>query len=101
MNVEPIDLGDELREGIQSCLALAPVVFRAPIVRERLSRRELNALVCICHRFPFRPLCVVDAPTQFGEFRFRDSYFLKWTNRTVVSCQRAAFLYSISCGHGF
>ena len=86
-----------MRQGIQSCLALAPVVFRAPIARKRLSRRELNALGCICHRFPFRPLCVVDAPTLFGEFRFRGSYFLKRTNRIFVSCERAAF---IRCGHG-
>src|ERR1700732_1838649 len=101
MNVEPIDLGDELWQGIESCLALAPVVFPAPIARERLSRRELHALGCICDRFPFRPLGVVDAPTQFGEFRFRDSYFRKRTNRTVASCQHAAFLSSNICGHEF
>jgi hypothetical protein len=51
------------------------MVFRAPIARERLSRRELHALGCICDRFPFRPLCVVDAPTQFCEFRLRDMDF--------------------------
>ena len=63
MDVQPIDLGDELRQGVQSRLALAPVVFRAPIARERLGRRELHALGCIIDRFPFRPLRVVDAPT--------------------------------------
>src|ERR1700733_13657461 len=98
MDVEPVDLSDELRQGVQSCLTLAPIVFRAPIARERLSRRELHALGCICDCFPFRPLCVVDAPAQFGEFRFRDSYFLKRLNRTVAGCQRAAFLYSSSWG---
>src|SRR5580704_476116 len=71
-NVEPIDLGNELRQDIQSCLAFAPVIFRAPIARERLSRRELHALGCICDRFPFRPLGVVDASAQFAEFRLRD-----------------------------
>jgi hypothetical protein len=45
MNVQPIDFGDELGQCVQSCLALAPVVFGAPIARERLSRRELHALV--------------------------------------------------------
>ncbi len=44
MNVEPIDLGDELRQGVQPRLALAPVVICRPIVRELLSRRELHAL---------------------------------------------------------
>src|SRR6516164_1205986 len=30
MNVQPVDLGDELREGIQFCLALAPIVICPP-----------------------------------------------------------------------
>ena len=46
---------------------LAPVVFCPPIARERLHRRELHALGRICDRFPFRPLCRVDAPAQFVE----------------------------------
>jgi len=44
MNVEPIDLGDELREGVQSRLALAPIVFGRPVARELSNRRELHAL---------------------------------------------------------
>ena len=44
VNVQPIDLGDELRQGVQPRLALAPVVFRRPIARELLNRRELHAL---------------------------------------------------------
>ena len=44
MNVQPIDLGDELRQGVQLRLDLAPVVFRRPVVRELLHRRELHAL---------------------------------------------------------
>ena len=44
VNVQPIDLGDELRQGVQFRLALAPVVFRRPIARELLNRRELHAL---------------------------------------------------------
>jgi hypothetical protein len=57
---------------VQSCLALAPVVFRAPIAGERLNRRELYALSRICDRLSFRPLCIVDAPAQFGKFRLRN-----------------------------
>src|SRR5580704_13148598 len=100
MNVQSIDLGDELRQGVEFCLDLPPVVLCRPIARERLSRRELHALGCICDRFSFRPPRVVDAPAQFGEFRFWNIYFLKRTNRTVVSCG-AAFSDSSSCGHGF
>jgi len=55
MNVEPIDLRHELRQGVQLRLALAPIVL-CPIARELLSRRELHALRCIGDRFPFRPL---------------------------------------------
>ena len=36
VNVEPVDLGDELRQGVQLRLALAPVVVRRPIARELL-----------------------------------------------------------------
>ena len=71
MNVQSIDLGDELRQGVQFRLDLAPVVLCRPIARERLNRRELHALRCIRDRFPFRPLCCVDAPAQFGKSAFR------------------------------
>src|SRR5438132_237273 len=96
MNVESIDLGDELRESVQSGLALAPVVFRSPIARERLNRRELYSLGCICNRFSFRPLCRVDASAQFGQLRFRKNVHAKRTNRGLV----AARLFSMF-GHGF
>ena len=80
MYVQSIDLGDELRQGVEFCLDLAPVVLCRPITSERLSRRELHALGCIRDRFSFRPLCVVDAPAQLGEFRFRHMDFER-TNR--------------------
>ena len=44
MDVQPIDLGHELRQGIQPRLALAPVVLRRPVAREFLNRRRLHAL---------------------------------------------------------
>ena len=55
MNVQPVDLGDEIRHGVQSRLARAPVVFRPPIARELLNRRELYALRRIGNRFLLRP----------------------------------------------
>ena len=72
MNVQSIDLGDEIRQGVQFRLDFAPVVICRPIARQRLNRRELYSLGCICNRFPFGPLCRVDAPAQFGKFRFRN-----------------------------
>ena len=44
VNVEPIDLGDELGQGVHFCFDLAPVVVCRPIARERLCGRELNSL---------------------------------------------------------
>ena len=89
MDVQPIDLGDELRQGVQSRLALAPVVFRPPIARELLNRRELHALRCIRDRLPFRPLRRVDAPAQFGELRFRNIH-TKGTNCGLVTARCCA-----------
>src|SRR5262249_23762900 len=44
MNVQPINLGHEVRYGLQFRFAFAPVVIRRPIAREFLYRRELYAL---------------------------------------------------------
>ena len=55
MNVQPIDLGHELRYGVQSRLALAPIVFLRPIVSEFLNRRELHTLRWIRDGFPVGP----------------------------------------------
>ena len=72
VNVQPVDLGDELRQGVQLRLALTPVVISCPISRECLNRSEPHALRGICYCFPVRPTGRVDAPAQFGEFCFRN-----------------------------
>jgi hypothetical protein len=99
MNVQSIDLGDELRQGVHFCLDLAPVILCRPIARERLDRRELYSLGCICNRFSFRPLCRVDAPAQFGQFGFRNIH-MKRTNCILVICLLPALLCSTGLGHG-
>src|SRR5713101_1512739 len=83
MNVQPIDLGYELRQGVQFRLDLAPVVICRPIARQRLNRRELYSLGCICNRFSFRPLRRLDAPAQFGQFGFRNIH-MEWLNGGLV-----------------
>src|SRR6266404_8574737 len=70
MNVQPIVLGDELRQGVQFRLALAPIVIFRPIVRELLGRRELHALRCIRYRLLVGPLGRRDAPAEIGEVLF-------------------------------
>src|SRR5262249_19254123 len=87
--VEPIDLGDELRQGVQSRLDLAPVVLCPPIASELLSRRELHALRVIRDRLSLRPPGRVDAPAQVGELRIR-KIDMERTDRTRVRCLLAA-----------
>src|SRR6059058_4361192 len=72
MNVESIDLGHELREGLQFRLALAPVVICRPIAREFLNRRKLYALRLICDGLLFGPARGGDASAQVGEVLFRN-----------------------------
>ncbi len=96
MNVQSIDLGDELRQGVHFCLDLAPVILCRPIARQRLNRRELYSLRCIRDRFPFRPLRRIDAPAQFGQFRLRNVH-MKRTNRMLVICLLTALL--CNCAH--
>src|SRR5580704_8445012 len=97
MNVQPVDLGDELRQGVQFCFALAPIVICPPIARQRLRRRELYSLGCICNRFSFRPPCSVYAAAQFGEFRLWKIHLRERTNSIRLL---AASLRSTGLGHG-
>ena len=98
MNVQPIDLGDELRHGVQRRFARAPVILRCPIARECLHRRELYSLGCVCNRLSFRPSRRLDATAQFGQFRFRN-VDAKRANRGLVSCRLAGLLGHTGRGH--
>src|SRR5260221_10695067 len=100
MNVQPVDLGDELRQGVHFCLDLTPVVIRRPIPRERLDRRELYSLRRICNRFPLGPLCCVDPPAQFTQLSLWNVKHMKRTNRILVIWLLAALLCSTGLGHG-
>src|SRR5580704_656880 len=94
MNVQPIDLGDELRQGVQFRLALAPIVVCAPIASKFLNCRKRYTLRFIRDRLPIRPPCRVDAPAQFAKFRFWNIH-LKRTNSSLVGR-----LCSTGSGHG-
>ena len=67
MNVEPVDLGDELRQGAESRLDLPPVVVRPPIAGEFLHGRELHALRLIGDRLLVGPARRRNAPAQVRE----------------------------------
>ncbi len=61
MDVEPVDLGHELRQGMQSRLHLAPIVVRRPVAREFPHRRQLHALGFIRDGLLFGPVHGRDA----------------------------------------
>ena len=67
VNVEPVDLGQELRQGVEFRLDLAPVVFARPIAGERLRCRELHALRLVRHGFALGPAGRVDSPAQIDQ----------------------------------
>src|SRR5258708_33907330 len=67
MNVESVDLGDEVRQGFQLRLALAPIVLCRPISREFLNRRELDALRSIGDGFLVGPTCRLHTPAEVDE----------------------------------
>ena len=93
MNVEPVDLGDELRQGVQPRLALAPVVICRPVARELLHRRERHALRIIRDRFPLGPPGCVYAPAELGQLRFRNTH-MKRVNGLVNARLLCAFGHS-------
>ena len=67
MDVQPVDLGDELRQGIEPRFHLAPVVVTSPIAGEVLDRRELHALRRIGDGFAVGPFGGGDTPAKLGE----------------------------------
>src|SRR6266404_7398670 len=98
VNVEAIDLGNEVRHGLQFRLALAPVVVGSPIAGEFLHRCELHSLRCVRDLFSIRPLGRVDAPPQISEFGIW-KVELKRTYGSFV-CLLAGWLCSTALSHG-
>ena len=67
MNVQPVDLGDELRQGVEPRLDLAPVVARQPVLRELPGGRELHALRLVGDLLAIGPACRLHAPLEVGQ----------------------------------
>ena len=72
MDIEPVDLGDEVRQGFELRLALSPIVLCGPVLGEFPDSRELYALSCVRDRFPFRKLCRDNALAQIDERLIRN-----------------------------
>jgi hypothetical protein len=86
MTVQPVDLGQELRQVVQPRLALAPVVASRPVARELLRHREPCALGVVGDRLALGPPSRIYAPAQLGELGLRETD-LKRANGGVVAAR--------------
>lgn len=73
MDVHPVDLGDELRQGVQAFLQLAPVVGCRPVRAQGLQPRQLHALRGVGHRLAVRPARGNETSPQVGECSLRNA----------------------------
>jgi len=87
MDVQPIDVGEELRQGIQLRLDLAPVVPALPVAHQALHRRQLDTLRSIGNGFLFRPVRSGQAPAQVRNCLVRDMH-LERANSTLAAARR-------------
>ena len=44
VDVEAVDRGDELRQSVEACFGLAPVILACPVARQRLDGPQLYPL---------------------------------------------------------
>ena len=84
VNVEPIDVGDELRVRIQLRLCLSASVLLPPVACELLHRRELDPLRRIHYCLAVGPLGRDDPATQIHE-RFVGRFERERANRRVTA----------------
>src|SRR6185503_7057838 len=72
VNVQPVDLGDEVRHGVELRLDLAPVVLLLPVARDRLNGVERDALRLVLDGLLIRPARGRDPRTQRLELLLGD-----------------------------
>src|SRR5262249_28417304 len=72
MNVDPVDLGDEVRQGVEPRLDLAPVVVGLPVTHEVPQHRERYALAVVVDRLLVRPARGSQTSFEVGEVGFRN-----------------------------
>ena len=72
MNVEPVDVGHELRQGLELRFRLSPVVIGRPVARELPNHRERHALRLIRDGLLFGPPRGSYAPAKLREILVRN-----------------------------
>ena len=70
VNVQPVDLGNELRQRVEPRLHLPPVVIGLPIAHELLQSRQRHALGVIVDSFLFGPPRRGQASAEIDEVLF-------------------------------
>ncbi|MCY1366757.1 hypothetical protein D9M69_536630 [compost metagenome] len=73
VNVQAVDVGQELREGIEFRFRLAPVVASLPVPHQRLKLVELYTLGPVGNRFPIRPACSGQTAAKIVERGLRNT----------------------------
>ena len=72
VDVDAVDLGHELRQGLEPGLDRTPVVLGGPVVRQLSHRFEPNALRFVVDGLLLRPPHRRDAPTEIVEVLLRN-----------------------------
>jgi hypothetical protein len=67
VDVEPVDLGQELRQGVEPGPGLPPVVVGAPVPGQFLDLRRLDTLGTVVDGLPLGPPCRQDPAAEFGD----------------------------------
>jgi hypothetical protein len=88
LDVQPVDLGDELRQRVQRRLDLAPVVAVAPVLDERAQLRQLDTLRPVADSLPVRPARRPNAALKFVDLLLRHVDPERADRRGVGRCAR-------------
>src|SRR5215213_6206878 len=71
VDIEPVDLGNEVRQRVQLRFAPPPIIIRLPVAGELRHERQLHALLAVIDQLPFRPSDGPNAPLQVREIVVR------------------------------
>ncbi len=86
VDVEPVDLGDELRQRVEPRLARPPVVVGPPVARELLHQCERHALRIVGDRLALRPPGRVDAPAKIAELLVGEGHLEGANSDAAADC---------------
>lgn len=75
LDIDPINRGNEFRQGIQLLLGLTPIILASPVANQFLDTLELDALGDIADSLLIRPTRVRDPLAKIVELRLRDMNF--------------------------